>query len=65
MNSIHFANRYNAEQLDVILDFLDDHRAVIGGTIAGDYLDYLRGEIKLAQGIVHQRDMVCDTSCKK
>ncbi len=65
MNSIHFANRYNSEQLRVILDFLDDRCAVVGGTVTGDYLDYLRGEIKQAQGIVHQRDMVCGTSREK
>ncbi len=59
-NSIYFSNKYNEEQLEVILDFLNDRCAVIGGTVTGDYLDYLRGEIKQAQGIVHQRDMVCE-----
>ncbi len=59
-NSIHFANKYNGEQLEVILDFLNDRCAVCGGTVAGDYLGYLRSEIKLAQVIVHQRIMACE-----
>ena len=59
-NSIYFSNKYNEEQLEVILDFLNDRCAVVGGTVTGDYLGYLRSEIKLAQGIVHQRIMVCE-----